>query len=75
MPRRTQAEKRIEPLVSDLELLEHLLLEAARAAKSARLVDVDILEQHKVRRLALFEAPVRATRTRRRRSSGPTPFS
>src|SRR6185503_21042264 len=65
--RRTQREPLAERVVGALELVEYLLLEAARAAQSAALVDRDVLVQHEVRRAALLELTVGPARARDRR--------
>ena len=59
-PRGLEAEQRAQPIVSRLQLGEHELLEAARAAQAARLVDRDVLVEDEVRGGALLELAVRA---------------
>ena len=63
---RAQGEEVVEPIVGALELLEHLLLEAPRAAQTARLVDVHVLVEHEVGGGPLLEPSVRAVVRRRR---------
>jgi hypothetical protein len=48
----------VEALVGLFENLEHLLLEAPRAAQATGLVDVDVLEKNEVRGVSRAELSV-----------------